>query len=291
MELGKINRLEVKREADISYILTDGFEEIFLHKKEAEKPYAIGELIDVFLYDDNLGRVTASTKPPSLFVDEVAMLEVVSTNYNYGAFLYYGLVKDLLLSIDDLPKTHRLWPKPTDKIFVTMAVKHDRLFARLLSRHELKMKLNPEDSLPIQEFCHAYQMYYIETGIIAFTEEGHEVFIHKNNYREMPRIGQKLSVKIISKNESGNYSGTLIAQKEIMLDKDANIVYQYLLDHDGIMPFTDKSDVDQIYQVFHMSKSAFKRALGHLNKLERIELNQDNTKIKKGEIKWEEHMK
>lgn len=281
IELGKINSLEVKREADISYILTDGLQEIFLHKKEAEKPYAIGEKIDVFLYDDNLGRVTASTKPPSISLDEVALLDVASTNYNFGAFLYYGMVKDLLLTIDDLPKSHRLWPKPTDKIFVTMKNKHGRLFARLLSRYELKTHLASEEELMIGEFYHAYQMYYLEEGIVLFTSFGSEIFIHRNNYREMPRIGQKLSVKIISKNESGNYSGTLIAQKELMLDKDANIVYQYLLDHKGIMPFTDKSDVDEIYKVFHMSKAAFKRALGHLKRMDRVELNSNDTRIKK----------
>ena len=133
MILGKINSLEVKREADISYILTDGTQEIFLHKKEAERPYEIGELIDVFLYDDNQGRVTASTKPPSILLGEKQLLEVVSSNYNYGAFLYYGMVKDLLLSIDDLPKSHRLWPKLNDKLFVKMKEKHGRLFAYLLN--------------------------------------------------------------------------------------------------------------------------------------------------------------
>lgn len=281
MDLGKINHLEVKREADISYILADGENEIFLHKKEAERPYEIGEVIDVFLYDDNQGRITASTKPPSIMIDDVGLLSVVSTNYNYGAFLYYGMVKDLLLSIDDLPKSHRMWPKPEDKIFVTMKNKHDRLFAKLLSRHELKMHFDQDEELVIGDYYHAYQMYYLENGIITFTESGQEIFVHRNNYREMPRIGQRLSVKIISKNESGNYSGSLIAQKELMLDKDANIVYQYLLDHNGKMPYTDKSDVEEIYQVFHMSKAAFKRALGHLNRLERIELNKENTKIRR----------
>jgi hypothetical protein len=66
-----------------------------------------------------------------------------------------------------------------------------------------------------------------------------------------------------------------------MLDKDANIIYQYLLDNDGEMPFSDKSDVDEIYQVFKMSKSAFKRGLGHLKKMDAVELNPDDTKIKK----------
>ncbi|MDY0023897.1 MAG: S1-like domain-containing RNA-binding protein [Candidatus Izemoplasmatales bacterium] len=281
MELGKINQLEVKREADISYILTDGVEEIFLHKKEAEKAYSVGELIDVFLYDDNQGRITASTKPPSIFIDEVKLLDVVSTNYNYGAFLYYGMVKDLLLTIDDLPKSHRFWPKPNDKIFVTMKNKNNRLFARIISRNDLKHTFNPENEFSVKDEVEAYAMYFLDNGLTAFTEKGHEIFIHKNNFRTDVRIGQKLMVKILSKNESGNYSGTLIEQKELMLDKDAGRIYQYLLDQGGQMEFTDKSDPETIQKQFHMSKSAFKRALGHLKKMDQVELNIKNTKLKR----------
>lgn len=281
MNLGKINQLEVKREADISYILTDGVEEIFLHKKEAERPYEIGEKIDVFLYDDNQGRITASTKPPSLTIDELALLEVASINFNYGAFLYYGMVKDLLFSIDDLPKTKKLWPNQGDRVYVSMKVKNQRLFAKMLSRYELSSALKNEEVLVIGEFYLANVMYFLDNGCIAYTDNGKEIFIHRNNTRTSPRLGEEITVKILSKNESGNYSGSLIEQKEIMLDKDANLIYQYLLDHGGIMPFTDQSDVEQIYKVFHMSKGAFKRALGSLYKADKVELSKENTKIKK----------
>ncbi len=279
MQLGKNNRLIVKREADISYLLTDGEVEIFLHKKEAERPYVVGEEIDVFLYDDNQGRVTASTKPPSLIIGGIALLEVVSVNFNYGAFLYYGMIKDLLLSLDDLPKNKRLWPQANDKMFVSMQEKNNRLFAKVLTRHELTESFEDLEVLEKDEKYDAYVMYLIENGYLAYSEAGHEIFIHKNNIREEARIGKKVSVKIIAQNEKGNYSGTLIEQKEIMLDKDANIVFEYLENHGGIMPYTDKSDAADISKVFHMSKSAFKRALGHLYHLKKVELNKDNTKL------------
>jgi len=279
MQLGKNNRLIVKREADISYLLTDGEVEIFLHKKEAERPYVVGEEIDVFLYDDNQGRVTASTKPPSLIIGGIALLEVVSVNFNYGAFLYYGMIKDLLLSLDDLPKNKRLWPQANDKMFVSMQEKNNRLFAKVLTRHELTESFEDLEVLGKDEKYDAYVMYLIENGYLAYSEAGHEIFIHKNNIREEARIGKKVSVKIITQNEKGNYSGTLIEQKEIMLDKDANIVFEYLENHGGIMPYTDKSDAADISKVFHMSKSAFKRALGHLYHLKKVELNKDNTKL------------
>ena len=123
MELGKVNTLEVLRESDIAYVLTDGEVEVFLHKKEAKKPYLDGEKIDVFLYSDNQGRVTASTKEPLIYLNEVKMLEVVQVNERYGVFLYYGMVKDLLLSLDDLPIDRRLWPKIGEFVMVEMICK------------------------------------------------------------------------------------------------------------------------------------------------------------------------
>jgi uncharacterized protein len=281
MILGEFNELIVKRETDISYILTDGDLEIFLHKKEAERPYEDGEKIEVFLYDDNQGRITASTKKPLLELDEAALLEVVSFNYNYGVFLYYGMVKDLLLSLDDLPTNKKLWPRPKDKLWVTMKNKNNRLFGEMISRYKLSLYLpDPEDLVKSQSYD-AYVQHLLENGLIAFTEQGHEIFVHHNNYREEVRIGQLLTIKIINKNETGNYSGSLIEQKELMLQTDAQMIYQYLLDHGGNMEYTDKSDADEIYRVFHMSKSAFKRALGHLYHLKKIELSKENTKIRR----------
>jgi predicted RNA-binding protein (virulence factor B family) len=281
MKLGKINQLEVKREADISYILTDGFEEIFLHKKEAEKPYESGEIIDVFLYDDNQGRITASTRPPSLTVGEVRLLEVVEVKEKYGVWLNYGMVKDLLLSKDDLPKNLSLWPLPKDKLYVTMKVTGNRLFAQVLSRYELKNSLEPQEDLPEKEVVTAYLQFFIDAGIVLYTAEGHEIFVHKNNYREKYRLGQELNVKIIAKNDQGNYSGSMIEQKELMINKDADIIYEYLEAHGGFMTLTDKSSPEIIQGVFHMSKAAYKRALGHLKAQGKVELNPDNTKIKK----------
>jgi hypothetical protein len=283
MKLGEFNVLKVKREADISYILTDGLTEVFLHKKEADRAYQIDDEIEVFLYDDNKGRITASTKKPFLTMSNIALLEVVNINYDYGVFLYNGLVKDLLLSLDDLPKKRELWPRIKDKLFVAMQEKNNRLFATLISRHKIKESSQESKPLDLSEkyFCYVFSL--LDNGIIAFTEERHEIFIHRNNLREKHRVGQKIEVKIISKNDGGNYSGTMILQKELMLSKDADLIYQYLIVNKGQMPYTDKSDSETISLVFRMSKSAFKRALGHLYRNGLVELNDKFTRIKKVE--------
>ena len=278
MVLGKINTLSVLRETDIAYQLTDGIEEVFLHKKEAKRPYLDNELIDVFLYADNQGRITASTKEPLILLDEVRMLEVVSVNKRYGVFLYYGMVKDLLLSMDDLPEDVYKWPVVGDKVMIQMIEKKGQLFGHIIGRKQVTDHFPEREKLEENTNQNANVMYLIDHGIVAFTEQGHEIFIHKNNFRESLHIGESINPKILKQNPSGEYVGTLIEQKELMLDHDADAILSYLNAHQGIMKYTDKSDAEEIFKVFHMSKSAFKRALGRLYKEHLIELNKTNTK-------------
>lgn len=279
MELGKINTLRVLRETDISYLLTDGLEEVFLHKKEALKPYQDHEEIDVYVYKDNEGRLTASTKTPKLMLGGFARLEVVGSHPQYGVFLNYGLVKDLLLSLDDLPENTEQWPQIGDHLFVSMKISKERLFAQIPSRNELGNHFEaieaPEDLKTIEITI----THFLDNGVVGFSDEGFEVFIHRNNYRRQLRMGERINVNIIQKNPH-NYSGQLIEQKEIMLDKDALAILEYLESRGGKMKFTDKSDPEIISRVFHMSKSAFKRALGKLYKERKVILDKDFTKIK-----------
>lgn len=279
MELGKINTLRVLRETDISYLLTDGLDEVFLHKKEALRPYEDFEEIDVYVYKDNEGRLTGSTKTPKLMLGGFASLEVVGSHPKLGVFLNYGLVKDLLLSLDDLPEDEECWPQIGDHLFVTMKISKERLFAQIPSRNEMGNRFEAiEKPLDIGSI-NVTITHFLDNGVVGFSQDGLEVFIHRNNFRRKLRMGEQVDVQIIQKNQH-NYSGQLIEQKEMMLDKDAQFVLDYLEGRGGIMKFTDKSDPEIISRVFHMSKSAFKRALGKLYKERKVVLDKTHTKIR-----------
>ncbi|MCK5731962.1 MAG: hypothetical protein KAH13_03020, partial [Tenericutes bacterium] len=239
MILGDINTLKVLRESDIAYVLTDGIEEVFLHKKEDKKPYLDDEEIDVFLYTDNLGRITASTKEPLITLEGVKMLEVVNTNERYGVFVYYGMVKDLLLSLDDLPADTRSWPQTGDRVMIEMIEKKDQLYAHIIGRKQITDHYPDAEVLKDFEKVEAHVMYIIDNGIVCYTEAGHEIFIHKNNVRNYYRIGQLVNPKILKCNPSGEYVGTLIEQKELMMDKDALYILEFLEKNEGIMKYTD----------------------------------------------------
>lgn len=277
MIIGSYNDLEVVRVSDIAYILSDGENEIFLHKKEALKDYVAGDKINVFIYVDNQSRPTASTKHPFITVDSSAFLEVVSVNYEYGVFLNNGLVKDLLLSKDDLPLSIQSWPLVGDELFVTMKVKKEQLFAKIVGRKMITEELRPAEQLEVGTSYDAIVLFLLVEGLVCFTKAGHEIFVHYNNTRTKYRLGEGVNVKILKHNDNDEYVGTLIQQKELMLDEDAKILMSYMENHSHQMRFTDQSSPEEIQAAFHMSKSAFKRALGTLYKSGKVELKNDRT--------------
>ncbi len=282
MILGNYNLLEVVRESDIAYVLTDGTTEIFLHKKEALEPYLPGDKINVFLYVDNQGRPTASTKEPFVTTTKSGFLDVVEISYKYGVFLNNNLIKDLLLSLDDLPLEIDSWPRIGDRLFVIMKEKKSHLFAKFLGRKQVSYEFKEElEDLSPTTIVDAYIQYITEEGYVAFTEKGEEIFIHYNNCREKYRIGQLVHPKILKMNPNGEYTASLIEQKEKMIDSDSQIILTYLENHLNQMRFTDKSSPEDIASAFGMSKSAFKRALGSLYKSGKITLFPDKTLLKK----------
>ena len=137
LAMGEINHLEVLRETDFSYILGDLEQEVFLHKNQVEGEIEVGERIEVFLYFDNQKRITATMRKPLVDQDNPAFLEVIDVNYHLGVFLNVGLIKDLLLSRDDLSFIRNEWPRKGDKIFVKMKASRNQLSAKIIPRYSI----------------------------------------------------------------------------------------------------------------------------------------------------------
>jgi predicted RNA-binding protein (virulence factor B family) len=72
------------------------------------------------------------------------------------------------------------------------------------------------------------------------------------------------------------YSGTLLPFKEVKRLEDADIILAYLKKHKS-MPLDANSEPENIEKVFHMSKKAFKRAIGHLYKQRKIKFEDNQT--------------
>src|SRR5699024_12707001 len=90
-----------------------------------------------------------------------------------------------------------------------------------------------------------------------------------------PCLGDVNEVRFIQFKPDGTLNVSLQPLKEDRIESDADIILAYLKINDVKMPYNDKSDPDDIKDVFGMSKSAFKRALGNLMR-ERV-INQDDS--------------
>ena len=109
--LGKYNQLEVVKEVDFGVYLNGGDDgEILLPSRYVPEGCRPGDMLNVFIYLDNEERLIATTLQPKVLVDEFACLEVAWVN-EYGAFLDWGLMKDLFVPFREqkmkMQKGHR----------------------------------------------------------------------------------------------------------------------------------------------------------------------------------------
>lgn len=95
LKLGEYHTLRIKKHTDYGLYL-DGEDEgnILLPNRYVTKDMRIGDEIEVFIYLDQDERTIATTEHPIAKVGEFAWMECAWTN-EYGAFLNWGLMKDL----------------------------------------------------------------------------------------------------------------------------------------------------------------------------------------------------
>ncbi len=264
--VGDVNKFEVNRKTDIGYMLDSDEGEIFLHNNESlHQELAPGMTVDAFLYFDQKGRLAATLKTPLITVGRPGFLKVTAVHEYLGVFLDMGIAKELLLSADDLPLNKELWPQIGDTLYVGIKVK-GKLVAKLVSKEDSKLK--PEAPIELKETIAAYVQKLGREGVNLITSDGHWIFVHNSLYKEALRYGQEVNVKVTYQSEKG-YTGSLTPQKEIAIFDDANIILSYMI-REGDMQLTADSTPEEIYEIFKMSKKAFKRALGHLYKERKI---------------------
>lgn len=265
--IGQTATLTVARKAAFGYFLTDGTEDVLLHKKEAGQELEEGDELEVFLYVDSEGRTAASAVIPEIAVGKYAWVEVTDVKEGLGVFLNIGLPKDILLGADDLPSHRSVWPKPGDLLYITLRVNRNHLlYARLASDQVIQAMAINATRKDFNKNIQGHIYRTAKVGSWIYTIEGFKGFIHESQRKQEPRLGEKVEGRIIDIKEDGTINVSLLARKQESQDIDSAQVYEYLMSRNGAMPFSDKSMPEDIQERFGMSKAAFKRALGKLFK-------------------------
>ncbi len=288
MKLAEISKYQVLRETDLGYMLKDvnekeddDFDAYFLHRNETNfRILHPGDIVDAFLYLDKQKRPALTLYEPLATLQKGALCEIVSIT-SAGAFFNIGISKDILMSFDDFSYGEE--PKVGDKLPVKLRLRGSSIFIKLLNKEEM-LKYNDGYRYNKGDNAEAYVYRITKDGINLVDEHYNIFFIHRNNLRNKHRLGEKITFSIIDLKENDNYIdyyGNTIKTKENMIEDDCKIILDYLNNHHGVMSYTEESDPLVIDKVFHMSKAAFKRAIGHLYKQELISLFNNKIVLKR----------
>ena len=114
-------------------------------------------------------------------------------------------------------------------------------------------------------------------GFKVVADNQYEGMLFSNEIFEDVRIGDKKKVYIKTVRRDGKLDLSLqpIGKKEALNQHQGNII-QFLKEADGTLPFTYKSDAEEIKKVFGMSKKSFKRTLTELIESKKIKLLDDS---------------
>ncbi|MGE5456566.1 MAG: S1-like domain-containing RNA-binding protein [Ignavibacteriales bacterium] len=282
LKIGEINTLVVKRKTDLGYMLINNSnDEVLMHFSQATREFEIGDSIDVFVLLDSKKRVIATCQVPFIKVGYPGFVKVTNSVENLGVFIDNNVLKDPLISEDDLPVDKSIWPITGDTILCKLKATPTQLIAKLISPEEAKGLFNPLTPLNKFDKVNAIVLKNGIEGINLITLDGHNIFVYYKHKRRDYRIGEQVLVTINNVGEKNNYNGTLLKTKIPLMLEDADIILNYLKDNDGVMNITSSTDVETINKTFNMSKAAFKRALGNLYKKRKIEFKDNKTYLVK----------
>lgn len=277
IQLGKKQLLEIKRFTSVGAFLSDEEEsqDILLPRKFVKKDWPVGKKINVFVYKDSEGRPIATTTNPKIEFGQLALLQVIDIN-KYGAFLDWGLEKDLFLPFDEQivkVKKHEyylvaLYIDKSDRLTATMKV--DGFFSKDVSYKENDI---------VEGTVYSFDM---EIGAFILVDNKYNAMLHKDELDGVMRVGDRVKLRVKMVKPDGKIDLTREARAHDHLASDSEHIYNILRDNGGFLRVNDKSDPRLIRSVFKMSKSQFKRAIGRLYKQRRITIINDGIRINSG---------
>jgi len=264
--IGKRNTLSIVR-ASAPGLYLDGGElgEILLPGRYIPADLKPKDKLDVFVYRDSEDRLVATTETPLAMVGEFAYLKVISVNQHVGAFLDWGLAKDLLLPFREQHFPVRIGERVV--VYVCLDVQTDRILATTrLNRH-----LNRE-APPYRNGQSVNLLITGRTplGYNAIVENAHRGLLYHDNLAAPLATGQKLKGFVRTVRPGGHIDLSLDASGYKRVAALTDQIVQALERNSGRLAFDDDSSPEAIRQKFGVSKKAFKQALGKLYKGRRI---------------------
>ncbi len=270
---GSYHTLKVLRKVDFGVYLDDGNEGILLPKRFVPPDLEEDNEIKVFVYHDGEDRLIATTQRPMGIIGDIVKLRAVSVTPQ-GAFMDWGLMKDIFV-----PKSQQINPmRPSGEYLVkiytdeqTGRVAATERFENELSNDHLTVKQGDEVDLIV--------LRRTDIGYLVIINNLHTGVLHFNEVYRSIGTGDKFRgfiKNILPGNKIDVAAGKMGYGR---VEDESAKVLRLLRENDGYLPYNDKSDPEEIYLFFGMSKKTFKMTTGNLYKQKKISFEKTGIKL------------
>ncbi|WP_125766499.1 S1 RNA-binding domain-containing protein [Lapidilactobacillus wuchangensis] len=236
----------------------------------SEEKYATDQEVTGMVYENQQGQWCLQVKLPAAGLESYGLGEVVQIRRDLGVFINIGLEdKDAVISLDELPLMHSLWPQVGDQLLVNLSYDHkQRLWAHLANDDYYKEHGRFSREYTRNETVSGRVYMTKKVGSFAQLDDYRLAFIHYTERQDEPHIGQAISGRVIGLTQDGRLSVSLKPLAYVEIADDAKMIMAVLQRAPEYhIAYQDKSDPSEIKDYFGISKGAFKRALGSLLKL------------------------
>ncbi len=270
IELGKKQQLRIVKKVEFGVYLAEeenAQERVLLPAKQVPEGSKAGDCLTVFVYKDSRDRLISTTREPKVELGGTALLRVAEVG-KIGAFLDWGLEKDLLLPFREQTRRVREGEEVLAALYVD---KSGRLCATMNVYEYLEM--NSPYRKDERVTGRIYQISR-EFGAFVAVDDRYSGLIPRREFFGTAQIGDKVEARVTEVKEDGKLNLSLREKAYLQMDEDAAYVLQVLDEYDGVLPFNDRVSPEIIERELHLSKNAFKRAVGRLLKEGKIEITE-----------------
>lgn len=269
IQLGQWYDLEIVKTVDFGVYLapsaSQADDRVLLPRRQVPEGSKVGDRITAFVYLDSEDRLIATVREPKLVMGQVAELTVAQIN-KFGAFLDWGLEKDLLLPF----KQQRGRVEQGQKVLVSLYIdKSGRLCATMNVYKNLSSKSPYQvgDQVTGRVYEHSDKF----GAFVAVDNRYSGLIPAKELYGEV-ELGKDVNARVTRILEDGRLNLSVREKAYLQIDKDVETILKLLDSYEGSLPFNDKAAPEVIKHETGMSKNEFKRAIGRLLKEGRIQI-------------------
>lgn len=272
--IGERAKLTALREQPFGIFLDGGdLGEILLPRREMPAKWQVGEEIDVFIYRDSEDRPVATLKEPLVKPGEFAYLEVIAIN-NVGAFLNWGLPKDLLVPFREQKDRLEIGRSYVVRCYV------DEETGRIVASRRLPRYLD-QTPPPYREGDAVDLLLYgkTELGFKAIVNGQHTGLLFANQVFRRLRAGERTKGYVVTVREDGKLDlGLEPPGRERISDLETRILEE-IQSRGGWWALSDDAPAAEIHAALGVSKRAFKEASGALFRKRKIRIEPEGMRL------------